>query len=172
MPFEELEAWVDGRLGIFTDREARMYRARYGFAGLQSATLEALGRELGVKRQRIFEVVRKMDRLLYLERRAELFLEEAPVSSMPVTLFFIRSRYREAGVPVRVMFDGGELGGKKLEHSIRLLLDKNDSRRTEPRVDIFTSLAREQLLLVPGLGPWRVACIEKLLATAGLALAN
>jgi RNA polymerase primary sigma factor len=69
---------VQGMLGRLNDRERRVLISRYGIGGVDEQTLEQLGRELGVTKERVRQIeARAQEKLrkIAIEERIELALE-------------------------------------------------------------------------------------------------
>jgi RNA polymerase primary sigma factor len=66
---------VQGMLGRLNDRERRVLISRYGIGGADEQTLEQLGRELGVTKERVRQIESRAQeklRKIALEERIEL----------------------------------------------------------------------------------------------------
>jgi RNA polymerase primary sigma factor len=69
---------VQGMLGRLNDRERRVLISRYGIGGADEQTLEQLGRELGVTKERVRQIESRAQeklRKIAIEERIEMALE-------------------------------------------------------------------------------------------------
>lgn len=70
---ELLKESLEGVLGTLSDREAKVLRLRFGLAGSKPMTLEEVGREFGVTRERIRQIEAKaLRKLKHPSRRKKL----------------------------------------------------------------------------------------------------
>jgi RNA polymerase primary sigma factor len=66
---------VKGMLGHLDDRERRIIISRYGLNGASEQTLEQLGRELGITKERVRQIEsRAQDKLRKIANEAKLDL--------------------------------------------------------------------------------------------------
>ena len=70
---ELLKESLEGVLGTLSDREAKVLRLRFGLSGSKPMTLEEVGREFGVTRERIRQIEAKaLRKLKHPSRRKKL----------------------------------------------------------------------------------------------------
>jgi len=75
---EAMTLEIEGALAALTEREARVVRLYFGIGGSDPCTLEAIGREFGLTRERIRQIKQKaLEKLRVVagERELELFLQ-------------------------------------------------------------------------------------------------